>query len=152
MDVTLGNVMSTNKLLEKTVSLPFSIGANGSVEFATSEEKIWQDRIVSAVMTRKSERVRRNQYGTSIGALSLDNLGVVQEEIQKEISDIFRVLLSPLTLSSVSVVVPENSSTVDVLISYVLPSVNRESDFKSELRIAGFAAVTADGTYYEERR
>jgi len=144
--------MPTSKLLERTVSLPFSVGANGSVESSSSEEKIWKDRIISALMTRKGERVRRNQYGTGIAAVSLSTVREAQEETRKEIADVFRILLSPLTLSTVTFNVTEDSSTIDVSISYWLPSANKETDFATELEIAGFAAVTADGTYFEERR
>jgi hypothetical protein len=144
--------MSITNLVEKAISLPFTIGANGSVAVASTEEKIWSDRIVSALMTRKSERVRRNQFGTSIAAVSLDNIGAAQEEIRKEVADVFRILLAPLTLSEVKFDITENPSTLNVDISYWLPSANRESDFQSELRIAGFAAVTEEGTYFEESR
>lgn len=144
--------MSTLSLLEKAIALPFTVGANGSVDFAISEEKIWADRIISALLTRKGERVRRNQYGTSIAAVSLSTMTDAQEEIRKEVTDIFRVLLAPLTLSAVTFNVEPDSSTIDVTISYWLPSADREADFEAEVTIAGFAAVTADGVYYEERR
>jgi hypothetical protein len=144
--------MSTNRLLERAISLPFTVATNGSIASTSTEEKLWQDKIVSALMTRKSERVRRNQYGTSINAVALDNLSVAKEEIQKEVSDVFRILLSPLTLASVTLDNSEDSSTLNVLISYWLPSYNRETDSPEQLRIAGFAAVTAEGTYFEERR
>ena len=144
--------MPTNRLLERAISLPFRIDANGVVVSSSSEEKIWQDKIVSSLMTRKGERIRRAQFGTSINAVSLSTLSVAEEEIRKEVREVFRVLLSPLILRDVKLRVTEDSSTVDLLITYLLPSANKEADVDKELQLAGFAAVSAEGTYFEERR
>jgi hypothetical protein len=142
--------MAFNTISERAISLPFAIGADGSINSTSSTEQIWSDRVTSAVMTRKGERIRRSQFGTSVGAVSLGTLGAAKDELSKEIADIFRVVLPPLTLIEVSADSREGSATLDLGISYRLPSQQELEDGGETLTLAGFAAVTDGGTSYEE--
>ena len=52
--------------MSSAISLPFSFDSGGSVSFTEDERKMWQDRVVLAVMTQLTERVMRPTYGSDI--------------------------------------------------------------------------------------
>lgn len=82
--------------MARAMALPFSFDANGYVNFTTDERKMWQDRIVLALMTSLSERVMRPDYGTRIGAKTFENVALVSPMIEQEIVSAFRTWLVPL--------------------------------------------------------
>ena len=52
--------------MERTIILPFSVDDSGAILSSNDPKKIWQSRVIAAVMTQFGERVQR-LYGLTIG-------------------------------------------------------------------------------------
>lgn len=114
--------MSRNKVSEYAISLPFKIDDFGNVATATSQSKIWADRVRSVIGTAVGERVMRVNYGTKIPVNFFENVGFVAENIKEEVSQAFINSLPELELEETIVVIDEALGTVNAEVKYLLPN------------------------------
>ena len=108
--------------MNNSISLPFALTPHGSVETATTTEKVWQDRVLSAVMTGLGERAMRPAYGTDIVKSPFEPSGQMAGLITQEIEVTFAKNLPLLTLISAYTQVDDVAGTVISTIEYRLPS------------------------------
>ena len=108
--------------MERAIQLPFSISSSGGVAFATSYSKVWQDRVVSVVMTALNERVMRPTYGSAVGSALFEPKGVMQSILQDAVEAAFSNFLPELTLKEISAYEdsndPDGYVTLDIRFSY----------------------------------
>jgi phage baseplate assembly protein W len=119
--------MFVNKSSEYTISLPFKIDDFGNVGVATSQSKIWADRVRSVIGTRVGERVMRVNYGTEIPVNFFENTSLVSEVIKEEVNQAFFNNLPELELDETIVVIDEAFGTVNAEIKYFLPNKDETS-------------------------
>lgn len=123
------------RVSEVAVSLPFSISEFGTVATTSSQEKIWSDRVRSAVGTAVGERVLRPDYGTEIAASVFSTLEAAAETLKQEVELAFSRDLRLLRLISTKVTIDESTSSLEAEITYALP--NRAV----EVVLLGFATL-----------
>jgi phage baseplate assembly protein W len=116
--------MMTAKVVSQiAISLPFSISAYGRVTDTRSQEKIWADKVRSAVGTLVSERVMRPRFGSTVPLTVFDNqfnetAGNLKEAIQKT----FAEYLDLLTLDAIDITFDELEGAISAEIIYSLPN------------------------------
>jgi phage baseplate assembly protein W len=136
--------VSAQIISDIAIALPFSISAYGKVSSTTSQDKIWADRIRSAVGTALNERIMRPGYGTSIPYELFNNQDDVTAKIKSEVSRVFGSQLSPVTLLSTDVTYDKYTNTSTVEIVYSTP--NRNTNSVS----IGFAAISGNNQIIQE--
>jgi phage baseplate assembly protein W len=114
--------MALNKVSEYAISLPFQIDDFGNIATATSQSKIWADRVRSVIGTSVGERVMRVNYGTQIPINFFENVDLVSEVIEEEVNQAFFNSLPELELEETIVVIDELLGIVNAEIKYFLPS------------------------------
>lgn len=129
---------------EKAILLPFSFDSFGSVASTTSQEKIWIDRVRSAVGTAIKERVFLPRYGTEIPVSVFDSLDNAELLINDEVEKAFVRDLPLLTLSAVTSTYDEISGIIEAEIVFELP--NREETSVS----IGIATIYSNAPITEE--
>lgn len=105
-------------MTQSVISLPFSFDASGGVSYTQDDKKIWQDRILLAVMTSLGERVMRPGYGTLVNAGSFEVNDDAMALIKQEISGAFAKALPSLTLSDVVGSIDPTDGTLSLNIIY----------------------------------
>jgi phage baseplate assembly protein W len=108
--------------MQQAISLPFSFNSSGYLSTTSDEKKIWQDRVLLAVMTSTLERVMLPNYGTKIKEFSLENLSTIASRIEEQVGIAFGTWLKSLTLESVNSFLDTNTGYLDVEINYKLVS------------------------------
>lgn len=136
--------MAEIKVGEVAISLPFVINEFGSIQVATSQEKIWADRVRAAVGTAVGERIMRPDYGTEIPSTALANVESSQELIRSQIELAFVRDLSLLKLNSVEPTYDVSTATLSVEVTYELP--NRQT----ETVTLGFASLSGNFPIIED--
>jgi phage baseplate assembly protein W len=114
--------MSKNKISEYAISLPFKIDDFGNIGTATSQSKIWADRVRSVIGTAVGERVMRVNFGTEIPINFFENVFSVSETIKEEVNQAFFNNLPELELDETIVVIDELLGLVTAEIKYFLPN------------------------------
>jgi phage baseplate assembly protein W len=114
--------MFKNKISEYAISLPFKIDDFGNIATATSQSKIWADRVRSVIGTAVGERVMRVNFGTQIPVNFFENVSLVAETIKEEVNQAFFNNLPELELDETIVVIDEALGTVNAEIKYFLPN------------------------------
>jgi phage baseplate assembly protein W len=114
--------MARNKVSEYAISLPFKIDDFGNIATATSQNKIWADRVKTAVSTAVGERVMRVNYGTKIPVNFFENVSLVSEVIKEEVNQAFFNNLPELELDETIVIIDEDLGIVNAEIKYFLPN------------------------------
>lgn len=114
--------MADINVSESTITLPFKINEFGKVATNNSQEKIWADRVRSAIGTSLGERVMRPGYGTSISDIVLGDAERGAEILKDQVQLAFTRDLSLLKLESTEVTFSETSSAMTVEIVYSLPN------------------------------
>lgn len=137
--------MATNNLSETAISLPFTISDFGNVVAATTQEKIWADRVRSVIGTRVEERIMNPDYGTAIPGALFESEASMLSTINHEVSHSFERFLSELTLLDVTLSNTEGSGLVEATISYQLPN-----EQTGEVSI-GVAYINGNLPLYEEK-
>ena len=89
--------------MSKVIQLPFHIASDGSVSHTSDESKMWQDRVLSAVMTRFNERVMKPSYGSGVGETVFSGTTDARVNIRQAIETAFSSHLPFLTLNSCDV-------------------------------------------------
>jgi phage baseplate assembly protein W len=112
---------------ERAISLPFRIDDFGNIASTISQEKIWADRVRSAVGTRLNERVLTQEYGTEIPAAALNSADLAITSIEEEVETAFIRDLPTLELESVIAAYDESTGVVSAEVSYFLPSKEQTS-------------------------
>lgn len=137
--------MANSVISETAISIPFAVDSYGNVANTTSQSKIWQDRVLSAIGTLQTERVMRPKFGTKIPLELFDSSDVTLSTIQSEINKVFTNLLPLLVLDKVNVYFDESTNVVTADIVYDLP------DQKKENLVIGLVVVSGTKTPYEEK-
>lgn len=97
------------KMAERAISMPFSIDSSGGIGYSEKLEKIWQDRVLLAVMTNLGERVMRPSFGGTVSFSLFENPNDAITLIRQSVQITFATWLRPLTLLGVSGYVGDDS-------------------------------------------
>jgi phage baseplate assembly protein W len=138
--------MAITPINEYAISLPFSFNAFGGVTSATSQSKIWADRLRAALGTALGERLLRGNYGTEIPLTTFSTVSEMEEVILREVERVFTAQFPLLTLGEVTPTFDEKTSTINVQVLYQLPNQQDES-----VQI-GLARISPDDPIVEELR
>jgi uncharacterized protein len=120
------------------MAVPFSIDAYGAVTLATTQEKIWADRVRSVLGTNFNERVMRPTFGSLIPSAFMETTDEATNLIQAEVRTAFATQLDQLQLENVSTSYDEYSDVLSITVLYALPD-----DTQTETTIS---LITIDGT------
>lgn len=134
---------------ERTISFPFRMQA-GSLVTTSDYQKIWQDRVLSAVGTAIGERpMDRVDYGTTLAKTLWANLDEVVEIASEQVPVAFSKHLTYLALSGVDVYESYDemldTSVLEVDISYILPN----GDEVTSRAVVGSLEATGEINVYE---
>lgn len=138
--------MAITPVNEYAIALPFSFDAFGGVASATNQEKIWADRLRSAIGTTVGERIMRSKYGTEIPRNSFETVTEMEGVIVSEIERVFTDQFPLLTLTEVTPTFDPKTSTINVTVLYNLP--NRDQASVS----VGLVQISPDEPIIEELR
>jgi phage baseplate assembly protein W len=113
------------KMNERAITMPFSIDNSGGIGYTESLEKIWQDRVLLAVMTNLGDRVMRPNFGGTVGASLFENINDAIALIRQSVQITFGKWLQQLSLISVVGVVGSDSY-LTIQIFYNLKNSSQE--------------------------
>jgi len=139
--------MSKQVISELAISLPFSFSAYGKVGDTTSTEKIWADKVRSAVGTLINERPMRPRFGSKIPYHMFDNIEETSNKLKSEIVGVFNTLLPQLTLINVVISVNDVDNILSASITYSLP--NQATVASTNI---GLATLSGNNPINEESR
>jgi phage baseplate assembly protein W len=108
--------------MERAIILPFSLDASGSILSSSNPSRIWQSRVIAAVMTHVGERVFRPQYGGTIKASLFENSDAAITLAVRSIESTFTAYLKSLKLKDIKTSMDSQSGTLSVTIYYQLPN------------------------------
>lgn len=116
--------------MDKVIQLPFSISSDGSVAHTSSDVKIWQDRVLSAVMTRFNERVLKPSYGSAVAEALFATTENAQSLIISAVEEAFSRHLPALKLTDCKVFEDAESGdgSLSVSISFTYPRLASQSE------------------------
>jgi len=112
--------------MERAILLPFSVDESGSIYSSNDPKKIWQSRVIAAVMTHIGERVFRPRYGGLVKDALFENSEEAAALVRNTVSSVFVSFLPALSLTEVQAVMDSESGVLNVTIYYTLP--NGEQD------------------------
>ena len=112
--------------MERAMTIPFSIDESGSIASSVDPKKIWQSRVIAAVMTNLKERVFRPSWGGSIKSAVFESEEMAKTIIDSSIRSVFGLNLRELSLSKVESSMDAQFGQLTVTIYYTLP--NNEKD------------------------
>lgn len=136
--------MINKPIKEKAIALPFAVDYYGNINLATSQEKVWADRVRAVIGTMLEERVMRPEFGTDIPKLVWDTSDIAAEFIQKEINNAFATYLPLLEVQTVETTFDVNENIVIANIAYSLPN-NQEV-----VETIGIATISPTGALTED--
>ncbi|CAB4174360.1 hypothetical protein UFOVP965_36 [uncultured Caudovirales phage] len=122
-------------MTSKAISLPFAFDAGGSLGDTIDDAKIWQDRVVVAVMTTLRERVMRPAFGGTIKDSLFETYDVAQSFINSSVSLSFVRWLPDLTLTRVDLDTDDSEGDIVVTIFY---TYNRAVEGSVQIKAAVF--------------
>jgi phage baseplate assembly protein W len=105
----------------KAITFPFTIDPFGVANTTTSQEKIYQDRVLTLLSTSVGERPMRATYGTDIASALFETQGNATKAIESAIRTAMRTWLPELTVENIDIRSTDDSGRVQVLLSLVLP-------------------------------
>jgi len=108
--------------MERAIVLPFSIDDTGSILSSDDPGKIWQSRVIAAVMTELGERVFRPDFGGIVKASLFENSGDAANIVADSVTNVFGHYLKALKLNNVTAGMDTQEGTLSVTIYYTLPS------------------------------
>lgn len=138
-------------MAEKTISLPFRIDPYGKVADATTQEKIWADRVRGVLGTTFRERLLRPEFGASIVESLFDEAEEQRLDLNGQVREAFTNFLPDLTLLKVDVVEQLDSGTMEINISYALPNEKESSVNIGFVEILGNNPPLQQLVSYQER-
>jgi phage baseplate assembly protein W len=112
--------------INSAISLPFSINDAGGVSYTTDLTKIWQDRVVLAVMTSLGERVMRPTFGSTASQATFLNTGEALALVRQAVGVAFSTWLRDLTLLSVAGTSDSGNDNLVLTITYKLRDTDNE--------------------------
>jgi phage baseplate assembly protein W len=134
-------------LSETAISLPFSIDTSGKVAPATTQEKIWDDRVLSVLGTCVRERLLNPLFGTRIPFAIFETADDAINEVKQEIALAFNTFLPRLTLISSQVTFNYTTGSIDSLVVFQLP--NNNTSTVSTSVVVGTLALSGANPSYE---
>jgi phage baseplate assembly protein W len=111
--------------MERTIILPFSVDASGSILSSNDQKQIWQSRVTTAVMTEIGERVFRPTYGGTVKSALFESAADASSIISNSIKDVFNKYLTGLSLLNVSSSIDQQQGILSVTIDYALPNKDK---------------------------
>jgi phage baseplate assembly protein W len=105
----------------KAITFPFTIDPFGVANTTTSQEKIYQDRVLTLLSTSVGERPMRATYGTDLATALFETQGNAAKAIETAIRTAMRTWLPELTVENIDIVATDDSGRVQVNLSLVLP-------------------------------
>lgn len=107
--------------IEQAISLPFTLGINGSIVATTDQRKLWADRVLSVIGTALGERVQRYYFGSKIHFDNFDSVTGAEESLYKHISEAFSDYLPLLNFSDLQTSYSKDTGVLEVTVFYSLP-------------------------------
>lgn len=138
-------------MAEKAILLPFRIDPYGKVGEATTQEKIWADRVRGVMGTTFRERLLRPEFGAALVESLFDEAEEQRIDLTGQVRDAFVTFLPDLTLLNVEVVEQPESGTMEVNISYALPNEKETSVNIGFVEISGKLPPFQQLVSYQER-
>ena len=129
--------MSIRPVSEIAISLPFSISQYGKVASTQSQEKIWADRVRSAIGTMTTERIMRPDFGSTIPMDVFSQYDASVPLIKDTVRSVFAQFLSLLTLDQVNVSLGDDYSTISIEVVYSLPNQKGSTSHTAFLNLNG---------------
>lgn len=129
---------------ETALAVPFAIDSYGNIVVATTQEKIWADRVRSVIGTSLKERVMRPEIGSLVAKSVYDNQEEAAQSIKAEIEYAFDNQLTLLKLNEVSVSNDVTTGHIFATVIYELPNTK-----KVETTL-GVAYLNGKSPIYEE--
>jgi hypothetical protein len=108
---------------EKTISLPFRIDPTGNVTVTSSYQKIWSDRVRSALATPFGSRVMRPTYGSAVYESEFDTTTAAIDNVKKEVENIFATEFTELILDEIVPEIDEINNIISISVNYILPNL-----------------------------
>jgi phage baseplate assembly protein W len=105
----------------KAITFPFTIDPFGVANTTTSQEKIYQDRVLTLLSTSVGERPMRATYGTDLATALFETQGNATKAIETAIRTAMRTWLPELTVENIDIRATDDNGRVQVLLSLVLP-------------------------------
>jgi phage baseplate assembly protein W len=111
--------------MERAIILPFSVDASGSILSSNDQHKIWQSRVITAVMTELGERVFRPNYGGTVKSALFENSTDASNMVVSSVKDVFNKYLTKLVLIDVLSSIDQQEGLLSVTIDYALPNKDK---------------------------
>jgi len=124
-------------MAEVAISLPFALNAYGSINFTTSQSKLWSDRVLSVIGTLVGERVMDPTFGTEIPESLFNSTQRMEEVIPVEVQKAFSTYLPALTLVDTIINTDPTNGSVYLDIVYGLPNDEQTNTVVALVAIAG---------------
>ena len=105
----------------KAITFPFTIDPFGVANTTTSQEKIYQDRVLTLLSTAVGERPMRATYGTDIAAALFETQGDATKAVETAIRTAMRTWLPELTVETIDISSIDDNGKLQVNLSLVLP-------------------------------
>lgn len=105
----------------KAISFPFTLDPFGKVTSTTTQEKIYQDRVLTLLSTAVGERPMRPTYGTNMAAAMFENQGKIEAAINEAIRNAIATWIPELTVEKIVVVGFLEDGQVSVELNVTLP-------------------------------
>lgn len=122
---------------EHAISLPFTITAYGSVAETSEQNKIWADRVTSAIGTGWGERILRYEFGTKIHTEVYNTISAAESAIKLEVAQAFNKFLPLLTLDEVITAYSAETNSIKVEVTYKLPNQSQDTLVIGNVSIKG---------------
>lgn len=122
---------------EQAISLPFTLGANGSIEATTDQRKIWADRVLSVIGTALGERAQRYYFGSKIHFDSFESVSAAEEQVISHISEAFSTYLPLLTFNDIQTSYSQDTGALEVTVLYSLPDETQTNTKVGTVLISG---------------
>lgn len=105
-------------MINRAISLPFRFDETGSIGSTESEPKMWQDRVVTAVMTSLGERVMRPTYGTEVKRATFENINDAMAIIEQSVSAAFSSWLPSLSFTGLVGYIDKSTDELIIDVKY----------------------------------
>ena len=105
----------------KAISFPFTLDPFGVVNTTTSQEKIYQDRVLTLLSTTVGERPMRATYGTDIASALFETQGDAEKAAETAIRTAMRTWLPEVTIERIDLNSIDDAGRLQLNLSLVLP-------------------------------
>lgn len=109
-------------IVERAITLPFSIDETGSISSSNDQAKIWQSRVTAVVMTEVGERIFRPQWGGNVKDSLFQPTPDALLSAEASVRESFNKYLPNLVLNNVSSAIDQQEGVLSLTINYTLPS------------------------------